>query len=140
MLIIYTQYISRYIGQDTKAKRVWRQGICMFAVLAIAMVVLSQFNHMYYYIDANNLYHRGSLFFLSQVFGIVGALVNTIILIIYRKDIEKRQFVAFVAYIILPFIAMIIQIFVYGIALLNIAITISVLWMFISLQIDREIR
>lgn len=137
MLVIFTEYLTYYIGQDTRGKRIWRGSIWTLAVVAIVMVVISQFNHMYYYFDAANTYHRNSLFFLTQVFGILGSLISAVALVRYRKCMDKRTYWSFMSYILLPFLAMIIQIFVYGIALLNIAITISVLWMFVILQINR---
>lgn len=137
MLAIFTLYLAKYVGQDTKGKRLWKKGILLLCAVGIGLVILTQFNHLYYYFDGNNYYHRNQWFFLSQLIGIIGMLTNAIVLMRYKSRIGKSRFWAFMFYILLPFLAMILQLFIYGIALLNIAITISVLWMFISLQIER---
>lgn len=137
MLFLYTEYLVCYIGQDTKWKRVWRKSIWILVSVSIISVVISQFNHMYYYFDAQNTYHRNELFFLSQALGIAGSMINAVVLLKARKEIRKKEFGVFMTYLILPIIAMILQLFFYGIALLNIAITVSVLWMFVILQIER---
>lgn len=137
MPVIFTEYISKEIGQDTRIKKIWKKSIWILAILSILLVMISQFNHMYYYIDEMNVYHRGKWFFVTQVLGMTCALINIIIIYIYRASINKIKRVSYILYILSPTIAMILQLFIYGISLLNIALTISVLWMFVAFLIDR---
>lgn len=137
MVLIFTEYAVTYIGQDTRAKKIWRMSIWMLVIIAISMIVISQFNHMYYYFDENNYYHRNHYFFISQLFGIASALISAVIFIKYRKSLKKIKYTSLMFYILFPFLATLLQLFIYGISLLNIAMTISVLWMFIVLQIER---
>lgn len=136
MLTVFTEYISVSIGQDTRGKRVWKRGIWILTAISIFLVILSQFNHMYYYIDEANIYHRGKWFFITQLLGMTGALINIIVIFIYRKCMDKMKMWSYLVYILSPMIAMIVQLFVYGISLLNIALTVSVLWIFVTFLIE----
>lgn len=100
-------------------------------------MVVSQFNHMYYQIDGANLYHRESWFWLSQIWGIGCVAVDLWVLIKYRKSLSRREKVMLASYIVLPVLAMTVQIFIYGVALLNIATTVSIIMLYIGLQVEQ---
>lgn len=102
--------------------------ICMVGVL---LVILSQFIHLYYYFDADNFYHRSGGYILSVLLPFAGMLLDFSLLIQYRKNVEKEILVSLISYILLPFVALIIQTFYYGISLINIAISISMILMFV---------
>lgn len=106
-------------------------------LVGIITVVISQFNNMYYYFDDQNFYHRSDFFMVSQFFGIVGEAINGWMLIKHRNVLGKKMFRCFLTYIAFPVIAMGIQLFLYGIALLNIAMTMSLMLMFVFLQVER---
>jgi len=57
----------------------------VFEIIGSLFVILSQFINLYYYIDAHNLYHRGSGYFLSFLFPIAGLCIDLSLIIQYRK-------------------------------------------------------
>ncbi len=141
LLAVFTDYLvcfaaTKNCGITKKPSQI----MWALSLAAIGLTVLSQFNHMYYIIDANNIYHRQDWFWLSQVFGIVCMLINGNLLIRYRKYMERKEQVALWAYILMPVIAMVIQLFIYGIAVLYIATTISALCIYISIQVEQARR
>ena len=66
--------------------------------------------------------------------------VNAGLLVRYREAIERQESAALWSYILLPVLAMCVQIFVYGVALLNLAVTISILVIFLFLQVEQARR
>lgn len=140
MLGIFTHYITVYIGQRTAVTKNPLRFIWGMCILSLLLVVISQFNHMFYIIDTQNVYHRGEWFWLSQAGGILGMCVNAGLLIRYRAYIEPQNKVALWSYILLPILAMAIQIFVYGIALLNLANTLAIFVIFLILQLEQVRR
>ena len=112
--------------------------VFLIAVTGMIMVVLSQFTDLYYYIDAQNYYHRNPGYVFSVLLPVMGMLLELSVIIQYRKRIKKEIYVSMLLYIILPFIAGIILIFYYGISLVNIAISISGIFMFISAMIEQN--
>lgn len=137
MIWIYTAYEGEVVGKESLFK-VWFWVIRIVCVIAVIGLVISQYNHMYYYFDEQNLYHRNNLFWLSQISGVFGIVGNAVVLFINRKKITRMDLWSLLCYLFLPFVATVVQLFFYGIALSNIAITISLLWMYASLAIENS--
>ena len=76
------------------------------------------------------------MFWLSQVFGILGLLINGAFWVVYRKRIDFYGKVTLCIYMVLPICALLIQIFIYGLALLNFANTISLVIIFVFVQMN----
>ncbi|MDO4545768.1 MAG: histidine kinase, partial [Bacillota bacterium] len=137
LLWLFTSYlINRIDAEGSRLIRFWMITIHILCAIAVVFLIISQFNHMYYYFDDAHLYTRGSWFWLSQVFGIIGTLGNMVLLLIHRNKIERGERIALFSYILLPSVAMIIQLFFYGIALLNLSIAIALLWMYVALHME----
>ncbi len=139
LLATFTDYFVSFIS--IKNRRITRKTVyVIYAVTAIAIlgVVLSQFNHMYYLIDEQNIYRRQNLFWVSQIFGLVGMVINASTLFRYRRNFEKKELAIFASYIALPIIAMSVQIFMYGIALLYIATNIEVICIYVFIQAEQS--
>lgn len=106
--------------------------------VAMVLVVISQFTNLYYYIDAQNLYHRNTTYILSLILPMCGMLLDLSLIISYRERISKMIRTALISYIILPFLAAIILMFYYGISLINIAISISLVAMFVMSMVEQN--
>ena len=65
-------------------------------------------------------------------------VIDFSLLIKYRDKLSKTMFISMLSYIVLPLISSIILIFYYGISLTNIAISISMIFMFISAMIEQS--
>lgn len=101
------------------------------------LVILSQFTGLYYSFDANNDYHRSPAYILSLLIPFVCMLSDFSLIIHYRNDLSKKVFFSMISYVILPLLGCIIQFFNYGASLVNIAIGISMLLMYIAI-IDEQ--
>ena len=122
-------------GKDQPVIRI--RAVTVIAILALLLVILSQFTHLYYYIDARNIYHRNSGYIISLFLPLAGMLTDLSLLIQYRKKISLKILVAMLSYIVLPMVAAIMLIFYYGISLVNLAISISMILMFIEMTIEQ---
>ena len=132
LLLFYQAYLQICMFGDRMErpkKRIIAVGL--IAVVGMGLVIASQFLHFYYYIDADNFYHRSFLHPLSMVLPMFGMLIDFTILIQYRKKISGSLFAGMASYMLLPVIALLIQIFYYGVSLVNIAISISMIFLFV---------
>lgn len=137
ILFFFTQYLVGFL--EEKGITVPKTPIyvmCCIMLAAIGLSVLSQFNGMYYIIDGQNRYQRQNFFWLSQAFGVLGLMVNGSLLLRYRKKMKVRELIGFGIYICLPFIALLIQILFYGIAVLYLATTLCLLYVYLSIQTE----
>ncbi len=139
IMINYAAYLQYYVAK-VNGRNVRKRTAAVFfiAAVGIIMVVITQFNDFLYYFDENNFYHRSGAFPVSQIIGIIGGFIELTIIIQYRKSFTRAWFAAYTSYIVLPVIAAVIQIFVYGISILNISVVLSVLFMFLVSIVEQE--
>ena len=144
ILFLFHGYVCLYLFEKKNGNRAGnipsvriRAGY-IIALAGMALVVISQFTHWYYFIDASNYYHRSSAYVIALVLPLCGMLLDLTLLIQYRKNISRDIFVSMVSYIALPFAASLVLLFYYGISLINIAICISLILMFIVSMVEQN--
>ena len=138
--MVFAAYLTDYLEESGSVDRRWFGVLYAVGGTGMIFMTVSQFNHMYYYFDAGNTYHRASMYWLCLVFGILESVIFASILIRYRKLLKKKELALFSSFIVLAALALVIQLFFYGVMLTNIAIMISTLMMFVSYIADRSVR
>lgn len=136
---LYTAYIVHYIRRKAK---VWTPVVPVIAALcgiAVLLVALSLYNHMYFSFT-DGIYVRGPLYWLSQVYPIALIVINIVIILLHEKSLGLHDTCAMLSYCLLPVIAMIIQLRVYGITLLYIATTLSLMIVYVMVHIEQGRR
>lgn len=103
-------------------------------IIIAILTVLSFFNDGMFYIDGNNIYHRGKLFYMLPVVTYFYFVYTFTQLVIKRKMIRKNDYIPLIVFAIPPFIGGLIQSIFYGISLLWISTTISSLIVFMNIQ------
>lgn len=130
MLILFTGYVRSCIATACRpVKEAWAAYLC--AAGGMILVIVSQFNHMLYFFDASNRYVRGTYFWVSQVVAIAGMLVDAWILLRYRSSFPHKKLAVMFLYLFVPAIALIWQIFFYGISMLNVMMTLALMLLFL---------
>lgn len=139
IMVCFTRYCCDCMPQPISRKALGvKLMIYLLALVGIGLVILTQYNGFFYYFDETNTYHRSSLGWLSQVIGIVGILLDLVLVLMNRKNLSKFGLLSQLSYVILPAISMIILVFFYGISLMHIAIVVSIMFMFISSHIEQS--
>lgn len=142
IVMFFHTYVCCYLFTREQKDKIFRvkagYGI---AAVGLLLVILSQFIHLYYYIDEANLYHRNPGYVISMIIPVAVMLLDLSLLLQYRKNIRKKIFLSMLSYIILPILAAAIQLFLYGITLINISICISMIIMYMAAtsEMNREI-
>jgi diguanylate cyclase (GGDEF)-like protein len=96
--------------------------------------VLSCFKGYIFFFDAQNFYHRGKLFFITPVICFTFLLFTLAFIIVKQKKIEEKFLIPVIAFALLPLIGGILQIMFYGVSLIWVSMTISILIVFMNLQ------
>ena len=137
--IEYTDYvISRIEDKGDFPVNTWQWAVYMIGLLGIVMVVSNLFTGMFYYFDADNFYHRADSYFLLMIVGFANIALDLMMMLLNRKCFGKQMFWSLMSYLILPIAAGVFQTFHYGIALLNISIAASMLFIFLAWQIEKN--
>ena len=99
--------------------------------VGLALVVVSQFTGLYYTFDASNVYHRSAGYPISMIVPMVAMALDGSLLLQYRARISRGMFLATGSYLVLPLLAISIQIVHYGLALVDLAIGVAMVLMFL---------
>ncbi len=102
-----------------------------------AILIITQFTKCIYYITDDNIYHRGKLYPLLLVPLVVLSLYNYAVLFFKRKYISKKHLIAFIIYLTLPSVCMLVQMFLYGLLLTVIGTSIASIFMFLFILSDQ---
>lgn len=107
-------------------------------LVGCALVVISQFNNMYYYFNENNIYQRGPLYPLSFIIPFFSLFLLFTFMVQYKRVIKRRLFLSAVFFSVTPFIAAILQVFMQGLALIDFATWQSAVTLFWFVLIDQN--
>lgn len=139
-LSVFTMLLSKYLTEDQRRRSRIRRGlIYALSAVMITLMIVSQFKNIFYFFDVRNYYHRNEQWFwITQVAGIAGILIGLSIILQFQKSFSRMARIGFLSYPLLPVAALIIQISFYGISLLSMAITISMLLMYVVSIIEQN--
>lgn len=140
ILFLFHSYVCWHIFGEESAEKKPRRVKLVYWICAAGMglVVFSQFTDLYYYFDADNFYHRNSMFPLSLAVCLVSMVLELSLLIQYRSRMKYTAFLSMLSYIVLPIVATVALAFCYGISLANIAINISMIIMFTQAMAEQS--
>ena len=140
-LLAYTvsRYLLSIVDPEKKRRRV---RVVLFAlVLAhIVLLCISQFTGLYYVIDGENVYRRAAWYPLAFLMSAIILFIDLYLLIRERKKLTGKEFFAFLFSFTVPFLAIGIQIYIYGIYFVVFAVVFSALVMFIFVLSDHTER
>lgn len=133
---LLAKYLYDSLTNVLKRKKILFHFIWFLVGISVAFVVLSQYFEIYYYFDANNIYHRTKYFPICQIPTIIGILIFIYLLYYFRNDLRRNELLAAISYVCLPTISTIIQIFFYGLPLQAVSIVISGWLLFLARELD----
>ena len=112
-----------------------------FSLLAVAFISISlPYGYIFRINPETNLYERGDGFVVLMGLFLVEMILGLLFFYKYRHNIPRLRRLALLTFIILPLIAVVVQSFVYGYSLSNIACIISAFIMFAQALDDNAKR
>ncbi|OPJ60949.1 GGDEF domain-containing protein [Clostridium oryzae] len=132
--IVWSIYAHYQVYRDEKASLVLLMLISPPAVFGTLICAASYFNGLVFYFDSDNRYFRGNLYPVIAFICLSYLLFSLVLISVKRKSLEKNYFTAMIIFIVPPFIGGVIQYLFYGISLVWICTTVSILIIFINIQ------
>ena len=119
---LVTQYLKILYGPKESTKSYFLLRICdvLFGVATI-LIIISQFTGLYYTFTDNNVYVRSSGFVISYIFPFLIIFIQIITIIQNKQKLGKNIVVLLLCCVSLPLLTAIIQVFIYGLSLINMA-------------------
>ena len=121
-------------GMTVIPKRITFVGI--LAIVGMILSVVSAFSGLYYSFDSSNVYHRGSGFLISYIIPILGPIIQFSVIRQYKQKFSRIIYTALVLYLFIPIACGIIQNFAYGISIVNRAMVLVSIFLYIFSYMD----
>ncbi len=102
-------------------------------------VIISPFTGFYYSISPNNLYRRGEYNYISTIFFGLFFLMTLVMIVGNRKHFPRKSILSFLSYVVFPVSCQLIQIHFYGLPLVNLGFSCSLLLIFINAHHDLKV-
>ncbi len=111
-------------------------------VIGMLLIIISQFTGWIYYIDDQNIYHRGEYFLAAYIVPMVCPIIQYTVILSYRRVFTRKVFLAMNLFIFVPIVMALVQIRTYGLSLVNMSmVLVSVgLYIFTYLDINDEVE
>ena len=142
---IFYAYVLFYTYNDfdKRTMKVFHFIVYFLGVTMLIFLIISQFTGWLYSIDADNLYKRGPLFFLSGVYILANVICALSYMIVRYKRTNSKHSLYAVIFISFPFIGMVLQMVFYGFVFLQISMLlmmVSCLFRVEKISADRMIE
>ena len=131
-------YMTDICIQDEKHDRDVRSLLNLLLVFQVVALLISQFTGLFYTINENNFYVRGIYYPLVYLMPALMFIIDIIVLRRTQKNLSGKLKTAFWMYLLLPFVAGVLQIRFYGINFLVMATVIGGVILFMLMVIDQS--
>ena len=108
----------------------------VLSVIGMVMAVFSAYTNLYYYFDETNKYHRGSGFLIAYIVPVICPILQYTVVRKYRKIFSRLIYVSLILYIFVPIACGILQVFTYGISIVNISMVLVSIGLYIFTYLD----
>jgi len=128
---LYADYQIHHSEQ--RMYQLWRF-LTIPALTVIILASASPFTNWLFYFDAANVYHRGTMFLLVPLVCYAYLIFTFVEILLNKSRIKTEEFIALLIFAIPPSIGGVLQAMYYGLSLLWISVTLSLLIIFIYVQ------
>ena len=139
-ITLYLTFLLRKDGKNGKVPR--RIMVCeLLFTVAVLLLIISQFTGLYYFFDETNIYHRGPGNVISFIIPAVIALIQLSVVIQYRRRLSRLIVISFIINTLVPVVASVLQIFAYGLSLVNMSMVgvAIIMYVFVNRDMNRTV-
>ncbi len=132
--LLWILYVDFEVNHDSTRTIKILIPLMLPTLISTVFCILSLFGNFYYYIDDNGFYHRGKYFLILPLICLSYIAYSFCYVIINRKKVYKPYLKSIICFAVPPCIGALFQIPFYGLSLIWIGMTISILFIFVSIQ------
>lgn len=132
VLFLFNHYVGCYLREDGRLCAPKRsRTVDMTCAVGIGLVFVSQFSPLFYYIDAQNIYHRSDTFPLSMVLLLIGMGTETTMMAQFYQKLTMGRRIAMFGCVVLPLSVAACQVFQDDISLISLSVGASMILLFV---------
>lgn len=138
VLYFCARYVDEYLTLTGRWHRYYLFSVYLVCGVHVLLALLSPFTGAFFTVTEEG-YQRGPLFFLSQLAPLYCYLSFGFLVLAFRRRLSLREQVFFFFYVFVPVLCGVAQLLLPGIAVVNISVTLSMLFMLVNIQFEHEI-
>lgn len=132
VLFLFNHYVGCYLREDGRLCAPKRsRTVDITCAVGIGLVFVSQFSPLFYYIDAQNIYHRSDTFPLSMVLLLIGMGTEITMMAQFYQKLTMGRRIAMFGCMVLPLSVAACQVFQDDISLLSLSVGASMILLFV---------
>lgn len=132
VLFLFNHYVGCYLREDGRLCAPKRsRAVDITCAVGIGLVFVSQFSPLFYYIDAQNIYHRSDAFPLSMVLLLIGMGTETTMMAQFYQKLTMGRRIAMFGCVVLPLSVAACQVFQDDISLISLSVGASMILLFV---------
>lgn len=132
VLFLFNHYVGCYLREDGRLCAPKRsRTVDITCAVGIGLVFVSQFSPLFYYIDAQNIYHRSDTFPLSMVLLLIGMGTETTMMAQFCQKLTMGRRIAMFGCMVLPLSVAACQVFQDDISLISLSVGASMILLFV---------
>ena len=132
VLFLFNHYVGCYLREDGRLCAPKRsRTVDITCAVGIGLVFVSQFSPLFYYIDAQNIYHRSDAFPLSMVLLLIGMGTETTMMAQFYQKLTMGRRIAMFGCVVLPLSVAACQVFQDDISLISLSVGASMILLFV---------
>lgn len=132
VLFLFNHYVGCYLREDGRLCAPKRsRAVDITCAVGIGLVFVSQFSPLFYYIDAQNIYHRSDTFPLSMVLLLIGMGTEITMMAQFCQKLTMGRRIAMFGCVVLPLSVAACQVFQDDISLISLSVGASMILLFV---------
>lgn len=138
LFLFYNQYVKDLLITEGELPAAPKRLMVadLLGLIALLLIVISQFTGLYYTFDETNHYQRSSGFILCYLMPVVISALQISTILRYRKRLSRKIWTAMALFAVIPIAASVLQIFTYGLSLTNMSVVLVAVLLFIFVYLD----
>ena len=138
MVFAFSLYVAEIMLSECRMSKPPKRVrlVAWMAMSEMILVIIAHFTGFFYYFDVTNKYHRGPGFLIAYIIPVLGPMILLTVVWQFRRQLSRWIRISLLLFIIAPVAAAIIQIFAYGLSLVNITMTFVAVFSYVFAYLD----
>ena len=133
-LMMWTLYVDFQIHSDIDSVKRSSIPFAVFVIINALFALTAPINNLYFYIDANNFYHRGDWAPIAITIYYALFIYNIALVLKNWKRINRRNRIPMLSFSFPPLLGFLLQMIFYGISFAWAGVSLSILMVYITIQ------
>lgn len=137
VLYFFALYITEYLKISENVRKICLCTVTCVCAVQIFFALISPFTGSIFFVTGAG-YQRGRLFLISQIVPLFCYILFAVLVITYHRKLKRREIVFFLLYILVPLGGGAAQMFLRGIAVVNVGVALALLFILVNIQFEHE--